>query len=174
MGRRGLRPTWVEDPATREPVVGLVCRSDGRHAANANPNKTFGKDRRDVIRRFYAWQSRQQGQTVTVRETGPLSDIVRADWEDWREHHPDADARQYYAEGLATNESIKFKRIQEAAFWEIVATVIRDNPKLAARKTGIEELAYHAIDQLHALGVQARVRFVHQHEFERAEEKGHQ
>lgn len=100
MGRRGPKPTWAED-ANREPVVGLILRSDGRYVAHENRNKTFGKDRDEAIRRFEVWRSKQRGETVAVVESGPPTEAVRQDWEHWAEHHSEPEAREYYRQSVA-------------------------------------------------------------------------
>lgn len=41
-------------------------------------------------------------------------------------------------------------------------------------RSDLQELADHVIDHRHAIGIQPRIRFVHQYEFEGSEPKGRQ
>lgn len=143
MGRRGPQTAWALD-RQREQVVGLRERKDGRFYAVADDgkHKTFGSQRDDAIRRFRAWESDRKGKRLRLTDSGPPSESVRKSWEHESEHHVDPAARDYYRQALDTNRTIKTVTIAEAGFWDEVRRQIIHNPKLAAQKTGIEQLAY--------------------------------
>lgn len=142
MGRRGPKPQWVEDPFSREPIPGLVRRSDGRYVAHEDRNKTFGKETTEAIRRFRAWQSRRKGESVRIYEKREASRDVRESWEHFAEHHPDPAAREYYRRALDDPEVIYAHGVPAPEFWMKMRELLIQNPKLASQRTGIEELAY--------------------------------
>lgn len=127
MGKRGPKPTWAEDHR-REPVVGLILRADGRYAAHENRNKTFGRDRDSAIRKFRAWQARELKESVILECDG--GDLI-----------PELVEPVAVRDIIEDRQFIRYD-LPSNAFWDKMRQVLHENPKLAAEKTGIEELAY--------------------------------
>lgn len=58
--------------------IGLYRKKNGRFAASGYPNKTFGTDETDAIRRFYEWQAVARAVNVPVSTNKALALKPRA------------------------------------------------------------------------------------------------
>lgn len=97
--------------------------------------KYFGnsQNRADAIRRYRKWQAEVGRETIAIgKRIADLEEFVR-DVPEGEEF-----TITVHSDGTVTDES----DVAADAFWDKVAEEIRENPKLAAQKTGIEELAY--------------------------------
>lgn len=97
--------------------------------------KYFGNsaNRQEAIRQFRKWQAQEGRETITIgKEIADLEEFVRS--------VPEGEefTITVLADGTVTDES----DVAADAFWDKVTEQIRENPKRAAQKTGIEELAY--------------------------------
>ena len=131
MGKRGPSPKWAVD-RNREPVIGLILRSDGRYIAHDDRCATFGRDRDDAIRRFRQWQARHRNERIHIPERNPIGRNVN-----FLPHIEPIETEKDPPQNLTL-----FHSVPSPEFWDTVRQVISINPKLAAQKTGIEQLAY--------------------------------
>jgi len=140
MGRRGPQTDWAVDH-NREQVVGLVERKDGRFYAIGKDGKhrTFGKDRTEAIRRFRQWESSSNNRKVTI--TGPTQIYhLPADKQRLVADHPPMRrvAEQWTGPYVLRDTG---KKVDEVQFWNRVRWELQNDPKRAAQKAGIPELA---------------------------------
>ena len=124
----GLRVQKAKDKRGRSLERFYAITKDGQRRYFGN-----SKNRREAIRKYRKWQAEVGRETIAVGSPiDDLEEFVRAipSGEEFTiTIHPD---------GTVTDES----DVAADAFWDKVAEEIRRNPKLAAQKTGIEELAY--------------------------------
>jgi len=137
MAKRGKYRSvdFYRDPATDREIHGLKRRpgTDGRFYAASHPTKTFGTDPARAIHKFRKWDAARTNKTVPV--LAKLSPIL-----DHAKTRKDSDKVLLAVAGWPLDHV--FVGADEAAFWATVARLIQESPKLAAEKTGIEELAY--------------------------------
>lgn len=136
MKKRG-RPTKPFRTSWGEVIDGLRRRpSDGRWVIVATGQMFSEEDERRAVARFRRWQARQ------ARKTAALSTAV-----------PAARSRQMVAEALEDDAELVrdwdgsaslVRDVPEAELWAWMRDQLLDRPEVAARQTGIPELAYLA------------------------------
>lgn len=139
MGRRGPQTDWAVDH-NREPVVGLIERKDGRFYAvgKDGKHKTFGRDRTEAIRRFRQWEPTKHPKVTIPGRTQTYH--LPADKQRFLENHPPLKA-------VAENRIGRFDvpdagyKVDAGQFWNRVRSELLNDPKGAAQRTGIPELA---------------------------------
>jgi len=125
--------TYYRDEKTGREIHGLKRKPDGRFYSAAEPNKTFGNIPTKAIRKFRAWEAQRTKATVPVlAKLQPILDHAKT--------RKDSDKVLLAVAGWPLDHV--FVYTDEASFWHTVTRLIRETPKLAAEKTGIEELAY--------------------------------
>jgi integrase len=145
--RRGPQPNFVRD-RNGNSVNGLrIQRAKNRSGRDIErffavdskgTRKYFGnsEDRPTAILRFRQWEAQQDGDTVAIRRRRLRHSEIDDGLEDALKHREievtiDADGDIEVEEHLGSD-----------AFWDAVRHHILASPKLAAQKTGIEQLAY--------------------------------
>ncbi|MCH9034954.1 MAG: tyrosine-type recombinase/integrase [Planctomycetes bacterium] len=124
----GLRVQKAKDKRGRSVERFYAITKDGQRRYFGN-----SKNRREAIRKYRKWQAEVGRETIAIgKRIADLEEFVR-DVPKGEEF-----TITVHSDGTVSDES----DVAADAFWEKVAEQIRENPKLAAQKTGIEELAY--------------------------------
>lgn len=136
MGRRGPKPSFVEDHHRNE-IVGLVLRSDGRYTAHDDRNKTFGRDKVEAIRRFLEWKNKREEKTIVIPVeetcTGITQITKQVNGNKFVVHTPPHEFKH-----------VVNTELPEAAFWAKWKDIL-STPKgrmIAAQNTGYRQLEY--------------------------------
>lgn len=112
-------------------IVDFGRRPDGRWVDLEDRDHPWVcDDERDAIAEFYRRKAKRLGRKLPFTDTTPVDSHSRKLLKQLIPHRDPPDF-------FVTEEGIP-----EDEFWSLVGEMIRKNPKLAARKTGIEELAY--------------------------------
>lgn len=122
------------DPKTDREIHGLKRRPDGRFYSSENPNKGFGANPSKAIKKFRKWEAQRANKTIPVLT--PLNQILNT----VERIKPFIDKPG--ADRFILDDSCLITGADEAMFWETVASLIHESPKLVAEKTGIEEIGY--------------------------------
>ncbi len=141
MGRRGPKPNFYRH-TDGQIIDGLIRRSDGRFQAHGS-TKTFGRDSAQAVFRFRQWRAAREREKIafdipkTVQEAadeGGLAALIAAT--EYARHPGESTER-------TASRTVPVPSFLPAeVVWDRLGQLIRDNPKLAAQKLGIEEIGW--------------------------------